>query len=176
MYAGSLSMHGFRYLRRMQRLSMKPHQRQLVWTLLNTRRRLGWFLDNLSPRRAANLALAGAEFLARREVMRAWPVVLKVDISPLCNLACTICVHARSSPTSSDALKQQQFRARQKMPLSAFEQLVEEVHPYTSALSLYYLGDPLMHPDLAAMCRDAWRYQSASAGPPAQWTCAPPVR
>jgi MoaA/NifB/PqqE/SkfB family radical SAM enzyme len=143
----------------MQRVTMAPQQRQLVWTLVNTRRRLGWFLDNLSPARAANLALAGAEFLARREVMRAWPVVLKVDISPLCNLACTICVHARPSESSHGPLKQQQFRAAQKMPLSAFEQLVDEVHGRTSALSLYYLGDPLMHPDLAAMCRYAARYR-----------------
>jgi MoaA/NifB/PqqE/SkfB family radical SAM enzyme len=141
----------------MKRLSLTAQRKVLTWTLLNTRRRIGWFLDNLTPSRASNLALAVAEYVGRREVMRAWPVVLKVDISPLCNLGCTVCVHARPSSTSSAELKTQTFRARQKMPLDAFERVVDEVAGKTCALSLYYLGDPLMHPDLAAMCRYAWR-------------------
>ena len=128
----------------------------LVWALLNTRRRFGWFMDNLTPAKAANLALAITEFALRREVMRAWPVALKVDISPLCNLRCTICVHARSTDSSSEDLKAQRFSSSQKMPLAAFEKLVDEVAGKTSALSLYYLGDPLVHPELAAMCRYAW--------------------
>lgn len=113
-------------------------------------------MDNLTPGKAANLALAVSEFALRREVMRAWPVALKVDISPLCNLRCTICVHASSSESSSDDLKRQRFSSNQRMPIAAFQRLVDEVSGKTSALSLYYLGDPLIHPDLAAMCRYAW--------------------
>jgi MoaA/NifB/PqqE/SkfB family radical SAM enzyme len=143
----------------MKRISMSAQRGERFWAFLNTSRRLGWFLDNLSPGRAANLALATAEFLGRREVMRAWPVVLKVDISPLCNLGCTVCVHARPSSNASDDLKGQQFNARQRMALDAFCRIVDEVAGRTSALSLYYLGDPLIHPELAAMCRYAWAHK-----------------
>jgi MoaA/NifB/PqqE/SkfB family radical SAM enzyme len=141
----------------MKRFSVTAQRKGLPWLVLNTRRRFGWFLDNLTPGKAANLALAITEFALRREVMRAWPVVLKVDISPLCNLRCTVCVHARSTDGSPDELKEQRFSAGQKMPLEVFERLVDEVAGKTSALSLYYLGDPLVHPELAAMCRHAWR-------------------
>lgn len=141
--------------RPMKRLSMSARRRALIWPLLNTHRRLAWFLDNITPGRAANLTLALTEYAARRSAMRAWPVVLKVDISPLCNLRCTVCVHARPDGANSPALSNQTFKARQKMPLDAFRRIVDEVAGKTSALSLYYLGDPLMHPDLTEMCRYA---------------------
>ena len=59
------------------------------------RRRSGWFLENLTARKAVNLAACGAAYLLGRQTVPAWPTVVKIDISPLCNLRCTVCVHAR---------------------------------------------------------------------------------
>ncbi|HKP75596.1 MAG TPA: radical SAM protein [Longimicrobiaceae bacterium] len=121
-------------------------------------RRRGWFMENLTPGKLWNLLLAGLDFALRREVARAWPVILKVDISPLCNLHCTICVHARPGEGSSDELRGQRFTPSQRMPVDHFRRIAREVSGKTMAVSLYYLGDPLMHPHLDEICgiaRDA---------------------
>jgi len=119
----------------------------------NVTRRREWFTENASPRQYANLLLAAAEFGLKHEVMRAWPVLAKVDISPLCNLSCTYCVHARSVEPSNPILQSQSFHGHQRMPLEQFARIVDELAGKTLAVSLYYLGDPLVHPDLARMCQ-----------------------
>lgn len=120
--------------------------------LNNVRRRRAWFLDGAGGRQIANLALAGAQFAMKAEVMRAWPVLVKVDISPLCNLRCTYCVHARPGEGSDPALSQQLFRRRQQMTAAQFERIAEQIAGRTMAVALYYLGDPLLHPELDAIC------------------------
>jgi MoaA/NifB/PqqE/SkfB family radical SAM enzyme len=121
----------------------------------NIRRRRGWFTENASLSQLANLALAGAEFGLKRETMRAWPVLVKVDISPVCNLRCTFCVHARPSHEGETILRAQSFSNSQRMSPGDFERLVGEIRGRSLAVSLYYLGDPLVHPDLDAICGTA---------------------
>jgi MoaA/NifB/PqqE/SkfB family radical SAM enzyme len=121
----------------------------------NFRRRREWFLEGASMRQYSNLLAAGAHFALRREVVRSWPVLVKVDISPLCNLKCTYCVHA--SPGEDDALRQQVFRGRQRMSVEQFERITREIGGRSAAVALYYVGDPLMHPELAEMCTAAAR-------------------
>jgi MoaA/NifB/PqqE/SkfB family radical SAM enzyme len=118
----------------------------------NVRRRRAWFMEGAGPAQLANLALAGAQFACKAEYMRAWPVLVKVDISPLCNLRCTYCVHALPGEGADPALAEQVFRRSQKMPLADFERIVDEIAGRTMAVSLYYLGDPLMHPQLDEIC------------------------
>jgi MoaA/NifB/PqqE/SkfB family radical SAM enzyme len=120
--------------------------------LNNVRRRRAWFAENSSPSQIANLVLAGVQFACKAEYMRAWPVVVKVDISPLCNLRCTYCVHALPGEGSDPALEQQVFQRRQKMSAGQFGRIVEQIAGKTMAVSLYYLGDPLMHPELDEIC------------------------
>lgn len=115
-------------------------------------RRRGWFLANLTPGKLWNLLRAGLDFALRREVARALPVILKVDISPLCNLRCTICVHARPDEGGGDGLGGQRFTPSQRMPVEHFRRIAREVSGRTMAVSLYYLGDPLMHPHLEEIC------------------------
>lgn len=119
----------------------------------NIRRRHTWFTDRATPRQFANLMLAGSQFLLKQDVMRAWPVLVKVDISPLCNLRCTYCIHADPASGRSHLLEEQSFRGNQRMALNQFARLVDEISGKSMAVSLYYLGDPLVHPDLARMCR-----------------------
>jgi MoaA/NifB/PqqE/SkfB family radical SAM enzyme len=102
--------------------------------------------------------LAGTQWALKQEVMRAWPVLAKVDISPLCNLRCTVCVHATPSPGSSPLLSEQRFRATQRMSVDRYRDVVRQLAGHTAGVSLYYLGDPLTHPHLDEICaatRDA---------------------
>jgi MoaA/NifB/PqqE/SkfB family radical SAM enzyme len=115
------------------------------------KRRLSWFTHHMTVCKLANMLQAAAEFALKREVVRAWPVFLRIDISPLCNLRCTICVHA--DPNGNPALEKQEFRRDQRMTVEQFRGIVEEVKCRSSGVSLYYLGDPLMHPDLDELCR-----------------------
>ena len=119
-------------------------------------RRLDWFTHGLTARELANIVRAGEEFARRREVISSWPVLLRIDISPLCNLHCTVCVHAEAH--GHPALEKQEFHAPQRMSIEQFRRIVDEVQPWTCGVSLYYLGDPLVHPELDTMCgvaRDA---------------------
>jgi len=114
-------------------------------------------MEHPTPRKLTNLALAGAQYALKRQALSTWPVIVKVDISPLCNLHCTICVHARPSEGSNPLLKSQAFDAGQIMSCVQFRRIVDEIAGKSEAVSLYYLGDPLVHPDLDAMCRITWQ-------------------
>jgi MoaA/NifB/PqqE/SkfB family radical SAM enzyme len=120
--------------------------------LNNVNRRREWFMSGASPRQLANLALAGAQYACKAERMYAWPVMVKLDISPLCNLKCTYCVHALPGEGSHPALAEQQFRRQQLMPVSQVDRIMSQVAGRSMAAALYYLGDPLMHPDLDEIC------------------------
>ena len=117
--------------------------------VLNARRRQGWVVENTDGGKATNLAVAGAHYVAASERVGAWPSIVKIDISPLCNLRCTVCVHA--APNGNPELEKQSFRAAQRMSLEQYSKIIDEIAGRTSAVSLYYLGDPLMHPDLDEM-------------------------
>jgi MoaA/NifB/PqqE/SkfB family radical SAM enzyme len=134
----------------MRRFTQNWQAGHLLNMASNVRRRQGWFLENSSPRQLANLALAGTQFALKHETMRAWPVLVKVDISPACNLGCTFCVHA-SEGASGGLLEGQSFRG-QKMSVDDFARLVDQVRGKSMAVSLYYLGDPLVHPNLDEIC------------------------
>jgi MoaA/NifB/PqqE/SkfB family radical SAM enzyme len=135
----------------MRRLTQDWQSGHLKNMVSNIHRRRGWFLEHASPRQLANLALAGAQFALKHETMRAWPVLVKVDISPACNLGCTFCVHARPGAANDDRLAGQSFRGR-TMSVDQFSGLVDQIRGRSMAVSLYYLGDPLVHPKLDEIC------------------------
>lgn len=78
---------------------------------------------------------------------------MKIDITPLCNLRCTVCLHAE--PRGNPDLEKQRFHARQKMTIEQYRRIIDQIRHQTSGVSLYYVGDPLMHPDFEQMCRIA---------------------
>jgi len=121
--------------------------------LVGALRRQAWLLENLTIRKAVNTAVAAGQFLLKSRRMAAWPVFVKIDITPLCNLSCTVCVHA--DPNGNPALEKQEFKARQRMPLEQYRRIIEQIQGQTSAVSLYFLGDPLLHPNVDEMCRIA---------------------
>lgn len=119
-------------------------------------RRQGWLIEKLTFRKAVNMAVTGAQFALKSERMHAMPVAVKIDISPMCNLSCTVCVHA--DPNGSTGLEKQVFDPKHRMSVAQFKKIIDEIKGTTAAVSLYYIGDPLVHPDLDEMCsvaRDA---------------------
>jgi MoaA/NifB/PqqE/SkfB family radical SAM enzyme len=127
----------------------------LAFSAFVLERRKDLLIANATPAKLRNLAMAGASYALKLDRARYWPIVLKVDLSPVCNLRCTVCVHARPSETSTDELKAQRFDAKQMMTVDQFRRIVDEVKGKTSAMSLYYLGDPFVHPHLEEMCKIA---------------------
>ncbi len=115
------------------------------------RRRSDWFIDNLTWRKLLNIGTSIAQYAGSSEKLLAWPPVVKIDITPLCNLRCTWCVHSR--PNGNPRLEKQDFHRDQLMSLDQYRRIIEEIRGKASAVSLFYLGDPLQHPDLDAICR-----------------------
>jgi len=114
------------------------------------KRRHGWFMTNLTPRKVMNLGMVGVEYATKREKMRAMPVMVKIDISPACNLSCTTCVHADAH--DNGALAKQDFSGKQRMSIEEYTRIINEIKGTATAVSLYYLGDPLVHPQMDEMC------------------------
>ncbi len=115
-------------------------------TIRQFSRRQQWFARYLTPMRVFNMLQAGVSCVFKQERVRSYPIILKVDISPVCNLRCPFCVHGTTNP------KMKAFHKGQRMSVQAFSDIVEQVKHRTSAISLYYLGDPLTHPDLNEFC------------------------
>lgn len=87
------------------------------------------------------------------------PIFVKIDISPLCNLKCKACVHADpescDDEKTKDLLKRQVFNPKMKMSYSDYCTLIDKIKKYVSAVSLYWMGEPLMHGDLVKMIQYA---------------------
>ncbi len=57
--------------------------------LMEVIRRFPWIYERLTPRKLQNLARASLAFMRKSEQASPYPPILKVDISPLCNLHCS---------------------------------------------------------------------------------------
>ncbi len=113
-------------------------------------RRKGWFIGNITPAKLINMTVAMVEYALKRERMTSWPVALNIDISPLCNLHCTACVHGY--PNGNPLLEKQEFHGGQRMTVEQYRRIIDEIKGKSTAVSLYYLGDPMVHPNVDEMC------------------------
>ncbi len=115
-------------------------------------RRIRWVVDGLTVGKLLNVVAAGLGYLLKKHWSSPWPIALKIDISPACNLKCPVCVHA---DPGDDALLQQQNFSSKRMSVAHFRSIIDEVQGNVSAVSLYYVGDPYAHPHVDEMCRIA---------------------
>ena len=136
----------------MSNSALRRIKSQLVLAYHDLIQRRRWLFVNLSVSKISNLVIAVLQALCRLGHVRGYPPILKIDITPLCNLHCPICIHASPVPDSAPELKKQRFSSDQMMTVENFEKIVSEVQAKTIALSLYYFGDPLLHPKLAQLC------------------------
>ena len=113
-------------------------------------RRFSWF-TSLSPGQFFNLLKAIIAFTCRARWINYYPVALKIDINANCNLKCTTCVHAEPV---TEALKSQNF----SQPLiidEYYKNVIDECAGKSAVVSLYYLGDPIVSPQLTAYAKYA---------------------
>lgn len=137
-------------------VAQSADESRLVYPLYlasSTWRRRGWFTRNLTHQKLRNITKAARAFTTKARTTNSLPVGVKIDITPLCNLHCTVCVHA--VPDGRPALEVQHFQPTDKMSIDTFAHIIDQIRDHSSAVSLYYLGDPLMHPDLPELCRIA---------------------
>lgn len=135
------------YLNPMNLVAKAKYLRDLA---KGAKRRQGWFFENVTLRKAFNMGITGAQFALKSERMHTLPVAVKIDISPMCNLSCTVCVHA--DPNGHPGLEKQEFHPSHRMSIDQFRRIIDEIKGVSAAVSLYYVGDPLVHPDLDEMC------------------------
>jgi MoaA/NifB/PqqE/SkfB family radical SAM enzyme len=124
--------------------------RQLIQTVVRRRR---WLFTRLSARKLWNLVTTSVEFAMQRETLVSKPAFVKIDISPICNLRCTVCVHA--DPGESPLLQEQVFGKEHRMSPEQFRGIIDAIKDHTTAVSLYTWGDPLTHPQLPELCEIA---------------------
>ncbi len=116
-------------------------------------RRRSWLLTGLDGSKLLNLMSLGKDYVLSKEEVKALPAIVKIDISPICNLHCTVCVHA--SPDGDELLERQSFKSSHRMTVEQFTKIIDAIKGKTLAVSLYTWGDPMTHPDLDEMCRIA---------------------
>lgn len=127
----------------------------ILGTAKQIRRRLAWLQRGASPGAAANLASAAARYLLHAERAADLPPMVKIDISPVCSLACPTCLHADPKGRDRPLLDRQSFSPSQRMSREQFAAIIEQIRGRTLAVSLYYFGDPLAHPQFACFARIA---------------------
>ena len=118
-------------------------------------RRLHWLQHRPAPRGVANGLRNLLAFTLRLERAGRLPSLVKIDISPQCNLACPHCLHADPVGRARPLLDAQVFGKNSRMSVDQFAAIVEQLRGRVLAVSLFYYGDPLMHPDLDTMIRIA---------------------
>lgn len=119
------------------------------------KRRAGWFTYGLNVRKLFNGTVALCSYITSSEKIYSYPVFVKIDISPLCNLRCNACVHADPAACNDNIMRgllnKQVYNPSMKMSYSDFCALIDKIKKYVSTVSLNWLGDPLMHEDLIKM-------------------------
>ncbi len=98
---------------------------------------------NVTLKKSINIVQTGIYYFIGADRINTLPPLIKVELSAACNLACTVCIHSKR-----DDLKGQRFS--DKMELSTFKQLADEVKGKVFGLSLYYMGEAFLYPHIIA--------------------------
>ena len=98
----------------------------------------------VKPVNAASMALSyAAASITRRPVITGMPVTVSFELTNHCNLRCPEC------SSGSGTMKRQ----RGFMERDLFEKAIRELKPYLWYSSLYFQGEPFLHPDLFSFIR-----------------------
>lgn len=96
------------------------------------------FTRYFTPRKFLNLFRMYYEYRERKDVVKAYPCKLQIDICNLCNLKCPLC------PTGTG----KRGRTKWTMRLSDFKRLVDEVKPCIYEIGLFNWGEPMLNKDM----------------------------
>jgi len=112
--------------------------------MVRNREALIW-LRKQTVRKASNFARAWTAYQSARmfgpSTPGFMPVSLSVEPTTSCNLRCPECPSGLRSFT----------RATGKMDTTLFSHIVDELHPWLSNLTLYFQGEPFLHPSFTGL-------------------------
>jgi pyruvate-formate lyase-activating enzyme len=96
----------------------------------------------LTPAKVLNALHCEWEILRRVVRPRSWPYIALVDVASSCNLRCPYC------PTGA---QRNRGRPQTRIHLKHVQRLLDELGDYLISANLFNWGEPLLHPQLAAM-------------------------
>jgi len=95
----------------------------------------------LSPKRLLNRFSLIKNYRKMNAVINAFPVVLQIEVTSICNLSCIMCPGSKLT------------RPRQNMDIGLFEKIIKEAEGKSELAILHLMGEPLVHPDLDKMIK-----------------------
>ncbi len=129
----------------METLNTFAYARFLKGPLLSVYQKKHLFLLNISPSKILNMSKLYHSYLFRNTRVNAYPLHLKIDVTPVCQLSCSVCIHAKNFTPK------QYFNNKMKMSLELFRKICDEVSGKTLVLSLYHMGESLLNKDIFEM-------------------------
>lgn len=98
------------------------------------------------PSKLWNIFKLFLKYFLRLESLVTYPLLVKVDVTPMCQLRCPVCIHG-ADPEESP---KQNFKNKE-MDFELFCKLADELAGKTLAFSLYHLGEPLLNKEIYKM-------------------------
>jgi MoaA/NifB/PqqE/SkfB family radical SAM enzyme len=98
------------------------------------------------PSKLWNIFKLLLKYYFRMERLETYPLLVKVDVTPMCQLKCPVCIHG----AESEETPKQDFKNKE-MDFDLFRKLTDELAGKTLAFSLYHLGEPLLNKEIYRM-------------------------
>ena len=116
------------------------------WKIL--KRHLFSFLKHMTVKRFVNFCCAELNRVLKKEVVKSYPYILKIESTNICNLSCAYCYDGRRMPVAGE-------RPYGRMSFDNFKKLIDEVGAYMFKINLYGFGEPLLFPETLEMIKYA---------------------
>ena len=102
------------------------------------------FLKHMTLKKLHNFIRAEINRMMKREIIKSYPYILKIESTNICNLNCGYCYDSRRPSMSGE-------RKYGRMSIENFKKIVDEVGSYLFKINLYGFGEPLLFPETLRM-------------------------
>ncbi len=116
------------------------------WKIL--KRHVSSFLRHMTLKKFVNFCHAEISRIMKKEVLKSYPYILKIESTNICNLSCAYCYDGRRMPVLGE-------RAYGRMFFGNFKKLIDGVGAYVFKINLYGFGEPLLFPETQEMIKYA---------------------
>jgi MoaA/NifB/PqqE/SkfB family radical SAM enzyme len=116
----------------------------LITNLKILRRYIDALIRHFTWKKIWNLIKVEWAYFRQKPVIDAYPYVLKVESTNICNLRCPFCL-------DRDRSAFEKGRGFGRMSLDAFKKIVDTLGPYTIRMNLYGSGEPVLFPEIYDM-------------------------
>jgi len=116
----------------------------LVTNLKILRRYLDALFRHLTWKKLVNILKVELAYYRQKPALNAYPYVLKIESTNICNLRCPFCL-------DRDRSAFEEGRGFGRMSLDQFKKIVDVLGPYTIRINLYGSGEPVLFPEIYDM-------------------------